>query len=42
MQLGRGDLLKADFGLELLDHEAQAVLLWGGYGQKLYPDAGGS
>ena len=43
MQLGRGgDLLKAVFGLELLYHEAQAVLLWGGYGQKLNPDTGGS
>jgi hypothetical protein len=28
--------------LELLDHEVQTVLMWGGYCQKLYTDAGGS
>lgn len=42
MQLGMGDLLKAGFRLKLLDHEAQTVLLWGSYGQKLHPDAGGA
>lgn len=36
-----GQLLKAGFGLELLDHAVQAVLMRGGHCQKLYADAGG-
>lgn len=41
MQLKSGRLLKSGFGLELLDHVVQAVLLWGGYCQKFYADTSG-
>jgi hypothetical protein len=37
----KGRLLGTRFGLELLEYVVQPVLMWRGYRQKLYADAGG-